>query len=159
MPRLIRHSGPSFRHWPRPRSAWTFSACKASRRGISLSPQEIWTAIEKDPRFQDWQEGRISPRDLALASCERLGGSLSFEQFTRSLETAHSILSHSRQFPVRISPQKFRHRASYPTPIRFTSPILGSDLTILFRFYPKIDSQPLCVVGASKPSPLFFATP
>src|SRR6267378_2934289 len=51
-------------------------------QGISLSPQEIWTAIEKDPRWQDWQEGRISPRDWHLHLAKRLGGSLTFEQFT-----------------------------------------------------------------------------
>ncbi|HEX3543320.1 MAG TPA: hypothetical protein VHT31_02240, partial [Candidatus Acidoferrum sp.] len=28
---------------------------------ISLTPQETWAAIEHDPRWHDWQEGRMSP--------------------------------------------------------------------------------------------------
>ncbi len=31
--------------------------------GLSLTPPEVWTAIQKDPHWLDWQEGRISPRD------------------------------------------------------------------------------------------------
>src|SRR2546430_14613020 len=54
-------------------------AMQGLAQGISLSPQEIWTAIEKDPRFQDWQEGRISPRDWHLHIAKRLVGSRSFE--------------------------------------------------------------------------------
>ena len=50
--------------------------------GISLSPQEVWSAIEKHPRFMDWQEGRISPRDWHLNLNKRLGTSFSFEQFS-----------------------------------------------------------------------------
>ena len=63
-------------------------AMQGLAQGISLSPQEIWTAIEKDPRFQDWQEGRISPRDWHLHIAKRLGGSLSFEQFTEAWNRA-----------------------------------------------------------------------
>jgi len=37
--------------------------------------------IENDPRWLDWQEGRISPQDWHLHLSKRLGGSLTFEQF------------------------------------------------------------------------------
>src|SRR5256885_12977224 len=63
-------------------------AMQSLAQGISLSPQEIWTAIEKDPRFQDWQEGRISPRDWYLHLAKRLRGSLSFAQFTEGWNRA-----------------------------------------------------------------------
>jgi len=53
-------------------------------QGVSLSPQEICTAIEKDPRWHDWQEGRISPRDWHLHLSKRLGGSLTFEEFSEA---------------------------------------------------------------------------
>ncbi len=49
--------------------------------GLSLSPEEVWSALEKDPRWPDWQEGRISPRDWHLHLSKRLGSKLSFEQF------------------------------------------------------------------------------
>ncbi len=41
--------------------------------GLSLTPQDVWSAIEKDPRWLDWQEGRISPRDWHLHLAKRLG--------------------------------------------------------------------------------------
>ncbi len=50
--------------------------------GLSLTPEEVWSAIEKDPCWLDWQEGRISPRDWHLHVTKRLGASLTFEQFT-----------------------------------------------------------------------------
>src|SRR5882724_10517304 len=48
---------------------------------LKLTPQEVWSAIENDPRWLDWQEGRISPQDWHLHLSKRLGGSLTFEQF------------------------------------------------------------------------------
>ena len=49
--------------------------------GLSLTPQEVWSALEKDPLWMDWQEGRISPRDWHLHVNKRLGASTTFEQF------------------------------------------------------------------------------
>src|SRR5258708_12318165 len=73
-------------------------AMQGLAQGISLSPQEIWTAIEKDPRFQDWQERRISPRDWHLHLAKRLGASLSFQPLPQA-----------------------RHRAPPPHPLPHTS--------------------------------------
>src|SRR5713101_140209 len=50
--------------------------------GLALTHQEVMSAIEKDPRWLDWQEGRISPRDWHLHLTKRLGALLTFEQFT-----------------------------------------------------------------------------
>src|SRR6266478_3015836 len=49
--------------------------------GLALTPQEVWSAIEKDPHWLDWQEGRISPYDWHIHLTKRLGASLTFEQF------------------------------------------------------------------------------
>ena len=49
--------------------------------GVSLSPQEVWSALEKDPRWKDWQEGRMSAQDWHLHVSRRLGSKLGFEQF------------------------------------------------------------------------------
>src|ERR1700730_16390866 len=57
-------------------------AMPALAAGGSLSPSELWTAIEKDPRWHDWQEGRISPRDWYLHLAKRFGDHFSFERFT-----------------------------------------------------------------------------
>src|SRR5579864_4826925 len=56
--------------------------------GLSLSPEEIWSSLEKDPRWPDWQEGRISPRDWYLHVAKRLGASITFEQFTEAWNRA-----------------------------------------------------------------------
>src|SRR5690242_4409326 len=50
--------------------------------GLSLSPEELWSAIENDPRWTDWQEGRISARDWHMHMQRRFGGSATFEQFS-----------------------------------------------------------------------------
>lgn len=63
-------------------------AMAALASGISPSPREIWPAIEKDPRWLDWQEGRISPRDWHHHLSKRLGASLTFEEFAKVWNSA-----------------------------------------------------------------------
>ena len=129
-------------------------AMQGLAQGISLSPQEIWTAIEKDPRFQDWQEGRISARDWHLHLAKRLGGSLSFEQFTEAWNRA-------------LDPQPIQDNSLFESLrknfriglLSNTDPIHVAHLEAtfdFFRFFPKSTRTYSCVVGASKPSPLIF---
>src|SRR5438552_18805425 len=123
-------------------------------QGISLSPQEIWTAIEKDPRFQDWQEGRISPRDWHLHIAKRLGGSLSFEQFTEAWNRA-------------LNPEPIHDNSLFESLRKdFRLGLLSNTVPIhvaymeetfdFFRYFPKSTRTYPCVVGSSKPSPLIF---
>jgi len=129
-------------------------AMQGLAQGISLTPQEIWTAIEKDPRFQDWQEGRISARDWHLHLAKRLGGSLSFEQFTEAWNRA-------------LDPQPIQDNSLFESLrknfriglLSNTDPIHVAHLEAtfdFFRFFPKSTRTYSCVVGASKPSPLIF---
>ena len=46
-----------------------------------LSPEQIWEAIQADPRWRDWQEGRIAPRDWHQHLARRFGFPLSFNEF------------------------------------------------------------------------------
>ncbi len=57
-------------------------AMKGMASGLSLSAEELWSAIEKDPRWKDWQEGRITARDWHLYVQRWFGGSATFEEFT-----------------------------------------------------------------------------
>jgi len=123
-------------------------------QSVSLSPQEIWTAIEKDPRWHDWQEGRISPRDWHLHLSKRLGGSLTFEQFSeawnRALDPA-PIHDNSLFESLR---KNFRLGL-----LSNTDPVHVAHLEAtfdFFRFFPKPVRTYSCAVGASKPSPLIF---
>jgi len=129
-------------------------AMQGLAQGISLSPQEIWTAIEKDPRFQDWQEGRISPRDWHLHLAKRLGGSLTFEQFTEAWNRA-------------LDRQPIQDNALFESLgkdyrlglLSNTDPIHVAHLEAtfdFFRYFPKSTRTYSCEVNASKPSPLIF---
>jgi putative hydrolase of the HAD superfamily len=50
-------------------------------KGLAMTPDELWSAIEKDPRWKDWQEGRISARDWHQNLSKRLKIPLDFDQF------------------------------------------------------------------------------
>src|SRR5271165_6489654 len=66
--------------------------------GLSLTAEELWSAIEKDPRWADWQEGRMSPRDWHLNLSSRLGTPHGFDQFP--------AVWHSAPAPEQIRPSK-----------------------------------------------------
>ena len=120
--------------------------------GLSLTPEEVWSAIEKDPRWPDWQEGRISPRDWHLHVTKRLGASLTFEQFTevwnRSLD------------PNPIQSESFLEKLSKKYRLALLSNTDSIHMTAeearfpFFRFFPiRIYSFR---VGASKPDPVIY---
>lgn len=122
--------------------------------GIALSPSDLWSAITHDPRWSDWQEGRISPRDWHLHLAKRLGGSLTFEQFTDAWNRAID--------PVPILESDFleglakRYRLAL---LSNTDPIHVAHLESTYEFlshFPKSSRIYSCVVGASKPSPLIY---
>jgi glucose-1-phosphatase len=120
--------------------------------GTSHTPAELWSAIEKDPRWPDWQEGRISPRDWYLHLNQRLGGGLTFEQFTevwnRALDPAPI---HQDSFFEALSKH---HRLAL---LSNTDPIHVRHMEAsysFFNFFPiRIYS---CSVGVSKPNPLIY---
>jgi HAD superfamily hydrolase (TIGR01509 family) len=120
--------------------------------GIALTPQEAWSAIEKDPRMLDWQEGRISPRDWHLHLTKRLGASLTFEQFSevwnRALEPAPI---QSESFLEKLS-KNYRLALLSNTDALHMSHAEGN--FSFFRFFPnRVYSYR---VGASKPDPLIY---
>jgi putative hydrolase of the HAD superfamily len=120
--------------------------------GLSLSPEEIWTAIENDPRWPDWQEGRMSPRDWHLHISRRLGSTLSFEQFTeiwnrvldpQPLQDLSLVETLSKTYRLAL--------LSNTDPIHVAHMEAHYDF---FRFFPvRVYS---CAVGASKPSPIVY---
>ncbi len=120
--------------------------------GGSLSPFELWSAIEKDPRWPDWQEGRISRRDWYLLLARRFGKDLTFEQFT---EIWNRVLD-----PTPIHEDAFFENLSKSYRLAVlsnTDPIHVRHLEAtysFFRFFPtRIYS---CEVAASKPNPLIY---
>ena len=120
--------------------------------GISLTPEEVWSAIEKDPRMLDWQEGRISPRDWHLHLKNRLGGSLSFEQFSEVWNRALDPNPiHEDSFLEGLSKNYRLALLSNTDPLHMAH---AEQSYAFFRFFPqRIYSFR---VGASKPDPLIY---
>jgi glucose-1-phosphatase len=119
---------------------------------ISLTPQETWAAIEHDPRWRDWQEGRMSPRDWQLHICRRLGVNLTFEQFS---DIWNRVLD-----PTPLLDGAFLESLSKRyclAVLSNTDPIHVAELEQRFDFFRFFKHRIYsCVVGASKPSPLIF---
>jgi HAD superfamily hydrolase (TIGR01509 family) len=119
---------------------------------IRLTPQETWAAIEHDPRWHDWQEGRMSPRDWQLHICRRLGVNLTFEQFS---DIWNRVLD-----PTPLLDGAFLESLSKRyclAVLSNTDPIHVAELEQRFDFFRFFKHRIYsCVVGASKPSPLIF---
>jgi len=122
--------------------------------GLKLTPEELWSAIEKDPRWGDWQEGRMSARDWHQNLSNRLGIRMNFEEFTRVWNSALD--------PEPIHPDSlFRGLdKSYTLGLLSnTDPIHVAFLEStysFFEYFPKPVRTYSCVAGASKPNPVIF---
>ncbi len=115
--------------------------------GSTLSPSEFWSAIEKDPSWPDWQEGRMAPRDWYLHLTKRLGGNLTFDQFT---EVPAPI--HEDAFFEKLSE---RYRLAL---LSNTDPIHVRHLEATYSFFAYFPTRIYsCSVGASKPNPLIYS--
>jgi glucose-1-phosphatase len=126
----------------------------ALAQGLRLSPQELWSAIEKDPRWPDWQEGRMSPRDWHLHLCKRFNLSLNFEKFK---EVWNSALDpepiHKSSFFAGLSKSQRLGLLSNTDPIHVEKLESTYDF---FAYFPKAVRTYSCSIGASKPDPLIY---
>lgn len=123
--------------------------------GLRLTPGELWSAIENDPRWLDWQTGRMSPRDWHLNLSQRLGMTLGFEQFTAAWNSALD--------PKPIHPDGLFEKLgkSYRLGLLSnTDPIHVAFLEktySFFQYFPEPVRIYSCRVGACKPDPLIFS--
>jgi HAD superfamily hydrolase (TIGR01509 family) len=119
---------------------------------ISMTPQEIWSALEKDPRWVDWQEGRMSAHDWYLHAAKRLGVTLTFQQFTEIWNRALNPKPiQDNAFLEKISKRYRLGLLSNTDPIHVTHLESTYDF---FRFFPARTYS--CTVGASKPNPVIY---
>ncbi|HKV24087.1 MAG TPA: HAD family phosphatase [Candidatus Acidoferrum sp.] len=120
--------------------------------GTSLTPGELWSAIEKDPRWPDWQEGRVGERDWYLHLNKRLGGRLSFEQFTEAWNRALDPNPiHSDELFKSLGK---RYRLAL---LSNTDPIHVHHLEQTYSFFAYFPVRTYsCSLGASKPNPLIY---
>jgi putative hydrolase of the HAD superfamily len=127
-------------------------AMKGMASGLSLSAEELWSAIEKDPRWQDWQEGRISARDWHLHMQRRFGGSATFEEFT---DKWNRVLD-----PEPIQGNELFEKLSKKYRLALlsnTDPIHVPYMETRYDFFSYFPARVYsCVIGASKPSPIIY---
>ena len=129
-------------------------AVEGLSQGISLSPADLWTAIEKDPRWHDWQEGRISPHDWHLHITKRLGSPLKFEEFCEAWNrTLDPVPLQSDDLFAAIAKKHKLALLSNTDPIHVAH--LESKFSF-FRFFPRPARIYSCSIRASKPSPVAF---
>jgi putative hydrolase of the HAD superfamily len=123
-------------------------------RGLSLGPEELWRAIQTDPRWNDWQEGRISPHDWHLHIVKRLGSQLSFGEFreawNRSLDP-EPLQSDDLFVALKRSKRMALLSNTDPIHVAHLEATYG-----FFRHFPAPVRIYSCSVGASKPSPVAF---
>lgn len=127
-------------------------AMRGFAASASLSPEETWAAIEHDPRWRDWQEGRMSPRDWQLHICRRLDVELTFERFT---EVWNRVLDPNPLIDSTLVEYLSKHYRL--AVLSNTDPLHVAELERrfdFFRFFPRRIYS--CTVGATKPSPLIF---
>ena len=122
--------------------------------GLPLSPEELWSAIENDPRWSDWQEGRMSAGDWYLNLSKRLNLSLDFESFTSVWNSALDPAPiHSNELFEALSKRYRLGLLSNTDPSHVARLESSYDF---FRYFPQSVRIYSCVVGASKPDPLIF---
>ena len=130
-------------------------AMKELGSGLPLSPAELWSAIEKDPRWQDWQEGRISARDWHLQLTRRLGVTLTFDQFTHAWnQVLDPTPIHDNQLFETLSKGHRLALLSNTDPIHVAHMESAYDF---FRYFPKPTRIYSNAHGASKPNPVLYA--
>jgi len=120
--------------------------------GIALTPKEIWSAIENDPRFPDLQDGRISARDWHLHIVRRLGGNLTYDQFIQAWNAA--LLPETLQPNSLWAGLAKKYRLSL---LSNTDPIHVAHMESTFSFFKYFPVRIYsCVVGSSKPNPVIY---
>lgn len=128
------------------------SAMSGLAENVGLSPEEIWSALEKHPSWLDWQEGRITPRDFYLSVSKRFAVTLTFEQFVavwnrvldpRPIQDDAFLGQLAKKYRLCLLSN------TDPIHVAHMEPTYG-----FFRYFPnRIYS---CAVGVSKPNPLIY---
>ena len=117
-----------------------------------LSAEQVWSALETDARWQDWQEGRLTPLDWHSHLCKKFHLSFNFGEFC---ESWNRVLD-----PVTLLPDELFERLAARCPIALlsnTDPIHVAHLEATFQFVRHFPVRVYsCRVGACKPGPLIY---
>ncbi len=120
--------------------------------GAGLSAEQVWSAIQADPLWRDWQEGRTSPPDWHEHLARRFRVKLAFGEFCDVWNSAldrETILDEDL-----FAKLAARYRLGL---ISNTDPIHMAHLEAHFRFVRHFPARVYsCVAGASKPDAAIY---
>ncbi|HEY4837665.1 MAG TPA: HAD family phosphatase [Candidatus Acidoferrales bacterium] len=127
-------------------------AIDAIGAGSALAPDKLWAAVQNDPLWMGWQEGRVTPREWYENLIARFHTPISFDEFCNAW---NSVL-----VPKLILPESLFKQLSKKCRLVLlsnTDPIHVRCIESKFpfvRYFPKRIYS--CEVGASKPGPKIF---
>jgi HAD superfamily hydrolase (TIGR01509 family) len=117
-----------------------------------LSAEQVWNALQADARWDDWQEGRMTPRDWYKHLSEKFQLSLSFEEFCANW---NRVLD-----PVTILPDSLFERLGASCRLALlsnTDSIHVAHIEAAFGFVRHFPVRVYsCRVGTSKPAPAIY---
>jgi glucose-1-phosphatase len=118
----------------------------------AATADKMWAAVQADPMWHDWQEGRVTAEQWHENICRRFGLQVSFEDFCRAW---NNVIAPDLILPERL----FRQLAKRVRLVLLSNTDvihvehMESALTFTRHFHAKIYS---CEVGASKPGRAIF---
>jgi len=119
---------------------------------LKLSPQEVWSALEKDPQWRDWQEGRIEPHAWHQHITARFHSTLDFANFC---DTWNRVLDPEpilkEDLFVKLADRVQLALISNTDPIHVEH--MERDFLFVRHFPVRVYS---CAIGATKPSPKIY---
>jgi FMN phosphatase YigB (HAD superfamily) len=117
-----------------------------------LSADGVWIALQTDARWDDWQEGRMTPHEWHKHLCEKFRLSLTFEEFC---ESWNSVLD-----PTTLLPEALFERLAASCRLALlsnTDPIHVAHIEATFPFVRHFPVRVYsCRAGASKPTPVMY---
>lgn len=125
---------------------------EAFGKGDALSTEQVWTALQTDARWDDWQEGRMTPQEWHKHLCEKFRLSLSFEEFC---ESWNGVLDSTT-----LLPEVLFERLATSCRLALlsnTDPIHVAHIEATFPFVRHFPVRVYsCRAGASKPAPTIY---
>jgi putative hydrolase of the HAD superfamily len=124
-----------------------------SRAPEKLSPQQVWSAIQSDARWADWQEGRMTPRQWHEHLTGRLRLNIGYAEFCQAWNRALDPEPMLDEALFAKLAKRFRLAL-----LSNTDPLHSAHLESHFAF---VKHFPIRIysnrVGASKPSPAIYS--